>query len=348
MVSDDSVRSMVVNEFRADPTDQRLYSTARNFLLVQALYDRVANSVMVSQPVWQRVIDDHLQTVQLAVAEFTVDSMRHSVTAPTTQQIEQQFEKFKHVDPDASKKPDEDPLGFGYQIPTRVKIQYLKIPHKAVIDAARNEKSAYDWDVDAREYYYKHESDFNRMPPKASPATQPTTLPTTLPATGPSASTSTTHPATLPVAEAPATGPSTRPFAEVQEEIMTRLLEDPAKALGDKIKEAVAHRLQTDFAAYHPPAGPTSQPSASSEAAAFQSAAYLDQVALAIQKEFKVLPEVQQIGDAQSGAQLARLPGIGQATTEKGKSFARYATGEEEPAESPARPSRNRPKRLRF
>lgn len=334
-VAEDQVRSLIVNEFRGDYSDARLVSTARNFLLVQALYDRVANTVMVSQPVWQHAVNDRFQNVQLAVAEFTVDAMRHAVPAPTTQQIQQQFEKFQHVDPDAAQKPAEDPLGFGYQVPTRVKIQYLKVPHKAVVELARGDKTAYDWEVAARQYYYNHESDFNRPPPKVSPTTQPTTVP----ATNPSAAAPSTQPSTQPVAAAPpATGPSTRPFAEVQEEIMSKLLDDPAKALQQKIRDAIAHRLQTDFAAYHPSAGATSQPAGANEAAAFASKAYLDQVALAIQKEFKILPEVQQIGDAQSAAQLAKLPGIGQATTEKGMSFARYATAEEEAPEFPGAP----------
>ncbi len=119
---------------------------------------------------------------------------------------------------------------------------------------------------------------------------------------------------------------------------MTKLLDEPAKALGQKIQDAITHRLQTDFATYHPAGSGTSQPTGASEAAALASKAYLDQVALAIQKQFEILPEVQQVGDALSARQLAKLPGIGQATTEKGKSFSRYATAENEPAEFPGAP----------
>ena len=333
VVSDDQVRTFVTNDMRGDYTIAREFNAARRFLAVQTLYDRLAANVKVTQPYWQHTLATQYQKVQLAMAEFPADKFRNSGPAPTTQQVEQQFDKFRNVDPASLQKPADDPLGFGYQTPTRVKVQYLEIAHKAVIAAVRKQKSDYDWEVEARRYYYGHENDFNRLPPKAKPVTQPSTTPavatsTTQPATVPAVATSTSQPATLPAVAstepAPTTGPSRRPFVEVRDEIMDKVLEQPTKDLEQKIKDAVAHRLSTDYQADRPASGAT-RPTDSGIA----SKAYLDQVALSIQKEFGVLPEVQQIGDAKSAMQLGALPGIGDSRSDQSKTFAQYATGED-------------------
>ncbi len=329
-VSDDQIKTLVVNDFRASPDDERYQDIARSFLLVQALYNRVAENVKVTEPMWQRTIAERFQKVQLAIAELPVNNYRKNVPAPTTQQVQQQFDTYKHVDPSVNPKPSDDPLGFGYRTPTRIKLQYLELPHKAVVDAIRaaaqaDEDTKYKWSVDARKYYRGHQDEFVRPAPQTQPTTGPTTAPRTGPASTPAVA------ATLP---APSTEPTTRPFAEVQGEIMDKLMEAPIRELQQKIQDAIAKRLDIDYRALHPANGstPTTGPAETTDRAKFQTQAYLEQVALDIQKEFKVLPEVRQVPDPQNATQLAALPGIGKALTPDGKPFPRYATASDEAA----------------
>ena len=188
-------------------------------------------------------------------------------------------------------------------------------------------RSAYDWEVDARVYYYAHQDEFVGLPPATAPTTKPTTGPTTATASAVTAPTS--APTTATATTAPAT-PTTRPFAEVQERAMTAILAAPADELAQKIQSAIVARLNADYSANATgtplASGPTTSPST-----VLASNAYLQAVALDIQKQFNVLPEVTQPGDWLEAAVLAKLPGIGSAFSGS-HSFAEYAIPATQPA----------------
>ncbi len=289
----------------------RLTAAVSRFLPVLTLVRQVEADVKITKPMWEQTLA-RSQLVRLAIVEMPADRFTATVGIPTPEQIQAQYDKYRDVvaQPQAA---ESDGMNFGYKVPERVRIQYLKIPRQSVLNAVRASRSAYDWEVDARVYYYAHQSEFVGLPP----ATQPTTKPTTGPSTATASATSApaTAPATAMAATAPAT-PTTRPFTEVQERVMTAILAAPADELAQKIQLALTARLNADFAAFtsapatQPATAPTTAPTSG-----FASKAYLEGVALDIQKQFGVFPEVTQTGDWLDAAALAKLPGIGSASS---------------------------------
>jgi hypothetical protein len=251
------------------------------FLPVVALVNRMESDIKITQPIARRVVADE-QLVQLAIVDLPADRFQKSVAAPTPQQLQEQYAAFRDRIPPTD-HPADDPLAFGYKLPERVKLQYLTIPHDLLLKAVRATRSAYDWEVDERVYYYAHQDDFVGLPPP--PATAPTTKPTTDQA-------------------ATDTQPTTRPFAEVRDKVELAVMAAPMATLGQQIASAVSARLAADLKA---------SPGAATDLAA---KAYLDAVALDIQKKFGVFPEVAQTGDWLDAKALGELPGIGDATAD--------------------------------
>ncbi|MDB5304372.1 MAG: hypothetical protein JWM97_1921 [Phycisphaerales bacterium] len=342
--STDEVAQTLKNQFSIDPTDksdhaEQLRSALSHFIVVQALRDRLNSDVKISEPMWTHQLADAGQKIRLNLVEFNAADLKATLPAPTTQQVESLFNKYKGNEADAGTKSANDPLGFGYKVPNRVKLQYVEIPRAQVLAAVRAAKKEYDWDVQARQYYYGHQQEFVRPAPASQPATAPATEPSaTQPATAPAtqAAAPTTKPAALAKAE-----PTTRPFAEVKEEILKNTLKADADKLQKDVADALQKRLASDYAAYRKAnpttlpatnpavAGATTQP-ATQPAAGYASYGYLEQVAQDIQKQFNVLPEVHQIGEWTDGKQLTKQPGIGFARAGE-RSFTDYAAQESAP-----------------
>lgn len=354
-VSNDQVENVLTNELYvpgANPpqhpapdiigenTYRALHDAVARFLPVAILHDQTVQSVTVTQPMWDHAVADEFQLVKLAIVEFPASEFAKTATAPTAQQLQNQYDKFKNAV--AGQPPTkENPFGFGYELPQRIKLQYLTIPHQQVQQAVLASRSPYDWEVDARVYYYAHQADFVRAAPpmpKPAPATQPATTQsvkasTTAPSTGP-----TTAPA---VAETPTSQPTTRPFTEVKSEIMDKVLADPTAALEQKIQSAIANRLAADFAEHS--LTPTTSPATTEPTTGFASKNYLDTVALDIQKQFGVLPQVTQVGQWTDREAALRLSGIGSSNAAE-KLFTDYAFGEPAapttpPTTAPSQPS---------
>jgi hypothetical protein len=356
-VSKDEVGNILKNEypFSAMGGDtEQLHLAMTHFLMVKGLRDRLNSDIKISEPIWTHNLAGS-QQVRLNLVEFNTRDLKASLPVPTTQQVEDLYAKYKGVEPEAGMTPADDPLGFGYQVPNRVKLQYVSITRAQILAAVRAAKPEYDWDVQARQYYYGHQQDFVRPAPATQPATAPATQPsTTQPST--QASAAGTQPATAPATQAsagptpavPAT-PTTRPYAEVKEEILTLAMKADADKLQKDVADALQKRLAADFAEYRKTnpttrpstgpavAGPTTQPS--TQPTGYASYGYLEQVAQDIQKQFHVLPEVHQIGEWADTRQLGREPGIGFARAGE-RRFSEYATQDAVPfATDPARKS---------
>ena len=308
----------------------KLGSALTRFLPVLTLVRQVEANVKVTKPMWDQTMA-RLQLVRLAIVEIPAGRFTATVGFPTPEQIQAQYDQYRDVVPQP-KGADVTGMNFGYKIPDRVRVQYLTIPRKSVLEAVRTSRPAYDWKVDAIFYYNAHKSDYVGLAPETQPTTKPTTSPTTSTAgatTAPTTATATTTPSTEPAT------PTTRPFAEVQERVMTTILAAPADELAKKIQAAITTRLRADYTTSAPSA--TSQPT-TVPSAGFASKAYLDGVALDIQKQFNVLPEVTQAGDWLDLAGLAKLPGIGSASSENA-AFASSAIPSTQPAPSGSSPA---------
>lgn len=306
----------------------KLGGAVARFLPVLTLIHQVEADVKVSKPMWDQSVG-RTQLVRLAIVEMTADRFTASVGIPTPEQIQAQYDKYRDVLPRSH--DDAADMNFGYKIPDRVRIQYLTIPRKPVLDTVRAGRPAYDWKVDAIFYYNAHKDEFVGLPPETQPAKKPATSPTTATAgaTTATATAPTTGPTTATASTEPA-APTTRPFAEVQEKVMTTILAAPADELTQKIQSAITARLTADYTAYASTAGASAGPT-TVPATGFPSKAYLDGVALDIQKQFNVLPEVTQTGDWLDTAALAKFPGIGGASTGT-DSFANIAIPTTRPA----------------
>jgi hypothetical protein len=318
----------------------------RHVLEIGVLHDRVASSVKISQPM---LIHDNIQqweSVRLNLVPFTAADYKLATTQPTTQQVQEQFDRYKDVQTDSSNPTPGDPLGFGYKVPNRVKLQYIEVDRKAVNDAIRAGKSAYDWEVASRIYYDEHQDEFVRAVPATQPTTQPATQPTTVATTQPTMQPSATAPAvatTQPATTQPAVaqGPTTRPFAEVKDEILDKLTAPEADKLSAEVVSAIKQRLDPAWQTYErgssgsasgSAAAPATQPAAmastapTTQPAGYDSYAFLETLALQIQGQYKLLPTVRQIGEWEDAQQLAKEPGIGTSHTPEFRAFPQYAT----------------------
>lgn len=348
IISDDTVNTIVTNDFpeskQANVNPVAVQEAVRRVMLIGALRDRLASSVHVSEPAILHTNAPEWQSVRLNLVEYTVSEFQKSIPAPTTQQVQAQFDQYKNVLPVPGSRSAGNPLDFGYEVPDRVQVQYITVPRQQILDTVRATKSAYDWDVDARMYYQEHEEEFIRQaPPETQPATREALGPP-VPTTGP-ATQAASQPATIPaVASTQPAGPTTRPFAEVKTEILDKILAPEADKLSDTVTAAIRTRLSDDYKTYaaeHPTTrSASSQTMPTTGPASYDSLAYLESVAADIQKQYKLLPEVHQIAQWSDSASLAKLPGIGTAHTADEQGFAEYAAqaAAAEPTTAPTQP----------
>ena len=305
----------------------------RGMLLVVGELRRLMDATKISQPVWQREVADNFQRVRLNVVDFRAGEFLKNVPAPTTQQLQEQFDKYKNTPPREAGSPTtpDNPLGFGYQVPSRVTLQYIEIPRAQVVDAIRgpeNSETRYQWTQKAAAYYLSHQQDY-RNKPTTGPATVPATQASTEPATSP---------ATTQVAS---TQPEIKPFEQVRNEIIDKLIAADVDQQLERIEHAINSRLSGDWIAIRranpaatqpastepaemavtrPTAAPASQPADDS-----RTLAHLEQIRADVEQQFHVPIRLHEINEWQDAKSLAKLPGIGDAHTANFDTFPQYA-----------------------
>lgn len=338
----DEVNEYLFNVLGVQPDKIPSGSMARvslqRLLLITGELRRLMNAVKISEPAWQHDAAQ-AQSVRLSLIDFRADDFQKSVAAPTTQQAQQQFDRFKNVPPHATSATN--PLGFGYQIPARVKLQYVQIPHSEVLQAvihtshpsaiadsgAASGDPAYDWTVQAASYYEAHPDEF-KNPPSTQPATRAAQIQTV-----------TTQPTTV---ETASTEPTTKPFEEVRQQIIEKLATAQTEKLAKQIADDLITRLNTDYhlirqadpSAVIPATQRATQPatpavaSATTQPAQLMMLAHLEQIRDQLQQKYHVAIQLHDIENPwQTQADLAKLPGIGTANAgDAGLSFADEAT----------------------
>ena len=330
-IDPDQARSVATNEMNVDASSPRFPEAVRaaeSLLLVQHEINRLNDAIKVSAPEWQHAAAQEYSTVRLNLIDFKTSEFEAGVAVPTPEQLRQQFEKYKNAPPTAAgeQPPKDNPLGFGYQIPARVKLQYVTIPHAQIVQAVKGDANhQYELQVQAADYYQKNQEEFRNTPP----ASQPTSQPTTGPATTQTASAA-SQPATT---QAASTQPAIKPFAEVKEQIIDKLIATDVEKKTAQIEKDVASRLAGDWIAIRKADPSATQPAstqpattqptdlaatapASQPAGDLRSLAHLEQLRDDIQKQYGVQVELHDIaGTWQGSAELAKLPGIGGAST---------------------------------
>ncbi len=339
--NDDVINAVLQNQLRpapwlARPDDALLRQSARDFLMVQALRELLTSDAKYVEPQWQHDLAD-TQLVSLNLVELDAEKQKNLVAPPTPQQVQALYDQYKNVQVDSPIKPPDDILGFGYELPNQVKLQYVTVPRDKVLDAVKavhldHAKGDFDYDLreKAFEYYHRNESEFTRAAPATQPTTNPTTVPTTLATTLPTTLSATTQ--AITAVTQPTTKPAlalatVRPFAEVKVEIIDKLLQPEADKLQEDILASIRAQLSAEWVirpkdvttqpSSQPTTAPTTDPSPAANPAfgpqlmTDESYARLEKIAADIQGRFNVRPELTQIAEWQTAKTLPTLPGIG-------------------------------------
>ena len=281
-------------------------------LTIRAEVLQVGEAVKVSDPSWRRTVATEFQGVRLNLVEFKAEDFDKLVPPPTPQQLQEQFEKYKNVAPKAGATPSLMPetssgLGFGYQVPARVKLQYITIPKAQIVASLQlTPEKQHEWEVKAASYYLAHQSEYVN-PPATQPATKPAEV------FGPASGPATTAPATMAAAAPPVTQPAFKPFEQVSASIIETLMADDVKKQSDLVEKDIAGQLSADWIAIRKFDPSATQP-ASTQPAASQPAmaviapttqptfARLEQIRADVQARLHVSVEIHEINTWQNAS----------------------------------------------
>ncbi|GEM_PF-6577297 len=269
----------------------------RGLLMVKEAFSRVASAVRVSQPLRDHEIANRLQQIKMSAVAFAAADYMAQAPAPTADEVKQQFEKYKDIDPGTIRPTEANPFAFGYRFPDRAQIQYLMVPEEQVRKVVVASQTAQRWSVDAQKYYLQHQGEF-------ATTTQPAADPLSLKKPEPIA--------------------TTRPFAEAEKDAVEAVVKPLVSKRQTEIIGRINGMLSTDWNAYRV-AKQGEQP-ASALGAAYNSYDYLQKLSDVIAKEFKVQLTLGATGALESSKELVALDPIGRSSTMTQLPFAFYAT----------------------
>ncbi|HUB26125.1 MAG TPA: hypothetical protein VL992_11905 [Tepidisphaeraceae bacterium] len=284
-----------------DETDdnyEQYLQAVRDLLSVKNLLDRVGDMVKISSPRALRALAMTEQDESINIVEFPVSHFASAATTqPSEQDIEIQYDRYCQTLPGqtvaGSSNAVVSPLGFGYLLPNRVKVQYIGFTHAAIIDAIKNAPpptgNQFDvWDSLAERAYREHWKDF--VPDAVSPPDWS--------------------------ALAPA----------ITDKVYASLYESYAGDLNRKVYDRITEQVAADWQAYHDAVSKGQPAPASSQGVPFDSNDYLRLFAASIQHDFGVTPVLGIEDQLMGPAELNRLPDIGAASDGAGHSFGQIAT----------------------
>lgn len=283
-------------------------------MLVQKSLEKAEGAVTkVSRPMRRQVLAQESDTATFDLVEIPAAPFLPTVQAPTTQQVEAHFKQYASADPNDEVN---NPEGFGYRYPNRVKLQYIEVPLadvRAAAERKRNadEKTQYEWDRDAFKYYQEHPDRFSTKQPDPNES---------MLAVNPKA------PASKP---ATTQGPATRPFAEAKADARRFVLDADVAKLATRVQERVVAQMNGDFVAYRngvaQAGGDASKAPASSVGVPYNTFEYLQKLAADTQKQFGVLPVIRSFDNAfLTPQEFIGLAGVGQLRLETGEPLYQY------------------------
>lgn len=200
--------------------DSEIYAATqqslRSLLLVCNAASRAASVVKVSRPEIANLRDSRLQQMSVNVLEFPAKDFIDKVPAPTTKQLQEQFDKYK------DKLAGGTGLDFGYKYPNRVSYDAVEVRREDAKKGVAKINSE-----DAADYYWKHrnESQFvSSTMPSSRPAEDFTLSP----------------------------GPTTRvmTFEEAKPKIIQTLTDERTTELLNKVRDAIRDTMKADYESY--------------------------------------------------------------------------------------------------
>jgi hypothetical protein len=291
VVDKDEINEMVANHSKDPATDQPLEPGSDSYLATLAgvtdcmkifqRYQQVKDAFKISKPERDHELAREDQTLEMNLVQFSAYDFLSKLPPPTTQQIQDQFSKFKDVTP-KQPNPTTNPFGFGYKLPIRAKVQYLRLSRDAATAAVIKTKTPYDWEVAGRKYYLNNPSEFDLKPV----TTGPTTMPSTAPAT-----------------------PQT--FEQAHDKVLTAIRNPLIDEKMDAVQSYVNSTLNTDYQKYqHFCADGTGDEPDSSLGVRYSSFSYLARLSDAVQAKFGVTLSTNET-DLLSLEKIAALPELG-------------------------------------
>lgn len=282
-----------MKEFTTLTADQRPGAEAAigDWLRILAAFDRVAGAASISPALVTHMLAQTEEQVALEMVEFSADTYKSQVPAPTDQQLQAFFDKYRAVDSDTSD------TGFGYRYPNRVRFQYIKVPVDQIKTPQR---------ITMEDIYKFYKDHPNAFPTTQAAETQPaTTRSAALPATEPIASRE----------------PTTRPWEALTSKDYDQIRDAIAETRATAMIKAIQQIFQNDWPMFRQAArdaGTTlpAKPPVTLLGVPYNDLKYLQQAANQIQgqkESQKVLPEAGEVGELKSIRQLSELPGIGHA-----------------------------------
>jgi hypothetical protein len=300
-VSNDALQDMLHSHVVNMPDESsESYELCRqavyDVMLVNNLLSRVCDVIRISQPRQLQLLALTQQDVALNMAELSAKQNLATATPPTSEQIDAQYQRMKTTLPH---EPSADnPLGFGYCLPDRVKVQYIGF-NKAEVRAYLISKTAQvDWMTQAMRLYRHNTEEF----PVAS-----------------------TEPTTQTVVLGPPAWENLPP--DVQAKVYDRVYDTAAADLCKKILDHMTEQFAGDWAGYRDAAAKGEAPPMTTLGVPVNSDDYMRHLAGAMQEQFGPRPVLGIINNGwKNSADLALLEGIGTAATVKSQTFGQYAT----------------------
>src|SRR6266700_1915110 len=130
-VNGDTIESILVRRGITKDTDSDAYESMqgalRNLMMVNNAAARAASAVSkISRPEAQNLLASQHQEISVNLIEFAAKDYLDKVPAPTGQQLQEQFDKYK------DKLAGEGAMSFGYEYPNRVQYDAIVIKKEEV------------------------------------------------------------------------------------------------------------------------------------------------------------------------------------------------------------------------
>ncbi len=272
-----------------------------DLLLLNAAVNRATSTIKVSQPRVQQQLATQFQHLYLNLVDFHVSDFLEEVPEPTAEQVRAHIDRYGDVDPDNIDEK-QNPHGFSYRLPHRLKLQYIEIPVDQVRAAVERSQEEFDWRREAYRYYQNNLSEF--------PATQPGDSDEVDQILGQ---------VDLSLGGAPSTRPTTRPFEEVYEDIKRNLIQPQVDRQLRQIEDRVLSLLQRGYERHQAIQADREWSGRLPIEAAYTDYAFLREVAALIQKEYGIsLNLVSLENDWLALDDVNTLTGIGQSIHQAG------------------------------
>ncbi len=308
VVTPEELNSVLANN--ATPNDSpQLPEAVLHAMEIRRMADLDDGSIKITRPYREYQLALSGQDLTLKVAPIVVSQFMTSITEPTDQQIQQQYDAYSDrvaaVEGHGQFGAADDPLGFGYKTPNRLTLQYIGLSYADVAQTARASKSTEDWYIAAFGEFKANRDDYDSKP---------------LPATQPSSAAQQSVPQKLDDVG--------QDFALHAPLVLDKLYTDATDALMQSAVNDMSQKLSAGFGTYRDAtaggaANPTSGP-----AAEYLTYGFLTSVADSMHAKYGLTPILGNIQQLSTETDLYQIPGIGRSAvigTQPTLPFANYA-----------------------